>query len=360
MKIKSYRKNNSEDWDNFKEKLDHIKFMVDSRYLIESLGFSIERESSKELRATCIIHGGDNTTAFRFNKETKTWVCFTHKCHEVHGNDVIGLIKAVLGLDFIGAVNYLKSIVGDIDDSVDYVEIKRKREMDDFINSYNDGISVPKNVSEDSLKSFKRLRSNYFLNHGFLKETLDYFEISGGWKDKYGFIRDIIPIRDDDCNLVAYSLRDIREDVYNEDDKYLLTPGFNKQNCLYNLHNAQRYSNGLPLIVVEGFKSVWRLYEYGIYNVVSSMGSKITEGQQYLLYTYAINGVVVMFDNDIPGINGTLSACKDLAGKIEVMPVFIQEIDDKGKGLDPADLTDVQIYEYLDTYFISKHLTNTK
>ena len=65
-----------------------------------------------------------------------------------------------------------------------------------------------------------------------------------------------------------------------------------------------------------------------------------------------------MFDNDISGVNGTLSACKDMSGKIEIKPVFIQEIDSGGRGLDPADLTPTQIYEYLDTYFNKKYLTN--
>lgn len=32
-------------------------------------------------------------------------------------------------------------------------------------------------------------------------------------------------------------------------------------------------------------------------------------------------------------------------------PVYIQELDEKGKGLDPADLTNEQIYEYLETYY---------
>ena len=93
------------------------------------------------------------------------------------------------------------------------------------------------------------------------------------------------------------------------------------------------------------------MHEYGIKNAVAVMGSEITEGQQFLLCTYALNGIVVMFDNDAAGALGTKNAIATLSDKMPVRIVAIQEVDDKGKGLDPADLTKDQMYEYLNTYF---------
>lgn len=349
MKMKSYLKYKDKKWENFKEKLDYVKASVDPSYLLKELGFKYTRETPKELRSECIIHGGNNKTAFRFNKDTKTWVCFTHKCHEKYGNDLIGLIRALTNRDFLQSVEFLKQFVPDLDD-IDYVKSKRQREIDDFIKSNNTFEVTPSSVNEDSLLSFRSLGADYFIKQGFKKETMDYFEVGHGWTDAFGVIRSVIPIRDDVGQLVAYSLRDIRENV-DEDFKYILTPGFNKQGTLYNLNNAKKYGEHLPIIVVEGFKSVWRLYEYGIKNVVATMGSGITEGQQFLLCMYAIAGVVTLFDNDQAGVEGTNSAIKDLTGKLDVSPVFIQEVDENGKGLDPADLTKEQVYEYLDTYF---------
>lgn len=347
--MKSYHKYQNDKWENFKEKLDYMKNTVDPAYLLGDLGFTLEHQTHKEVRCACPIHGGDNKTAFRFNKETRTWVCFTHKCHEVHGNDIIGLIKAITGRDFADAVDYLKELTGDVS-AVDYVEHKRQREMKEFVSSYSTVKMRPESVNRASLTKFKDYRSSYFSLQGFKESTLDYFEVAGGWKDKHKIIRDIIPIMDDRGNLVAYSLRDTRSDV-DEDFKYILTPGFDKQNCLYNLDKAQKYGGDLPLIVVEGFKSVWRLYEYGIYNVVATMGSGITTGQQQLLFLYAMHGIVTFFDNDKAGVEATDKACKDLTSKLDVRPVFIQEVDEDGKGLDPADLTQEQVYEYLETYF---------
>ena len=348
--MKSYSKYQKNEWTDIKEKLDHLKNMVNPNYLLSSLGIEILRETPKEVRSTCPIHKGDNTTAFRFNKDTRTWVCFTHKCHDQYGNDIIGLIRAITGKDFMEAVKLLQHLAGDID-GVDYIEAKRKREMNAFIESYHKVTLKPEAVNQKSLDMFKTLRSSFFLKQGFKESTLDHFEIAGGWQDKHGLIRDIIPIRDDRGELIAYSLRDIREGVDDYDIKYILTPGFDKQNCLYNLNEAQQYSDDLPIIVVEGFKSVWRLYEHGIKNVVAAMGAGITSGQQSLLHLYAPKGVVLFFDNDYAGVDGTQKACRDLAGSLDIMPVFIQEVDENGKGLDPADLSKEQVYEYLKTYF---------
>lgn len=349
--MKSYHNTKTDKWDNFRSKLIYLKEIIDPNYLLDKLGFSSSHDTVHEFRCNCPVHGGDNSTAFRFNKETKTWVCFTRKCHDVYGNDIIGLIKAVTGKDFVESVEYLKELTGDVSE-IDYIESKRNREINEFIRSNSNIIFRNKEVNEEYLNKFKPLRSEYFLSKGFKEETLNYFEVAGGWHDKFGIIRDVIPIRDNSGELVAYSLRDTRPDSDNSDFKYILTPGFDKQKCLYNLDKAKRYCSKLPLIVVEGFKSVWRLHEYGINNVVASMGSGVTTGQQLLLYSYAINGVVTFFDNDIAGVNATLKAYDEMHDRIDFYPVYIQEIDEFGNGLDPADLNAEQVYEYLDTYFI--------
>lgn len=351
--VKSYfRKDKRERFQNLKDKLEQYKAMVDIRYLLDSLGFKILKETPREIRGACKIHGGDNSTAFRFNKETRTWVCFTQRCHEIHGNDIIGLIKAATNRDFVGAVDWLKSLVGEDIDPDEYINHKRNREMQEFVNSFTAGVT-PKSVNERSLNAHKEFRSGFFVKEGFKISTLDHFEIAGGWKDPEQLTRDIIPIRDDRGKLVAFSLRDIREDVdeIDEDRKYIHTPGFNKDGVLYNLHNAWHYAVDKPLILVEGFKSVWRLYEYGIKNVAAVMGSSLTDGQKFLLYQYNIKNVVIFFDNDKAGVLGTQKAVEELNGKLEVMPVFIQEVDEQGKGLDPADLSKELVYEYLNTYY---------
>lgn len=341
-------KNSHNDKHEFRYKLDRLKEGVDPRYLVESLGFDIVRETAKELRGPCMIHGGDNKTAFRFNKETGTWICFSHRCHEVWEADIIGLVKAALDVDFMGAVKYLENLVGDVE-SLNYVEYKRKKERELFIRSKKSNRPKSSIVTEECLKQFRPFRSNYFIKQGFSTETLNRFEIGGGYTDSQGLIRDIIPIRNDEGKLMGYSMRDIR-DFTDYDNKYIHSLDFNKDKVLYNLHNAKEYIKDKPLILVEGFKSIWRFYQYGINNVVACMSSNVSSGQRNLLYTYALNGVVIMFDNDGPGFSGCIKAGEDLRGKIDVMPIFITETDKNGKGLDPADLPKDVVYDYLKGY----------
>ncbi len=324
---------------NFRDKMETLKLSVEPKYLLESLGFKIEKENNKELRCACIIHGGDNKTSFRFNVEKRTWICFSHHCHEVHGYDMISLVQAVLKTNFMGAVEYLESISSC---DVDLYAYKRREEMNKFITSNNPIMSM---VSERNLMCYKGFRSTHFNKEGFLNKTLDHFEVGGGHVDKDGFIRDVIPIRDDEGKLVAYSFRDISD--FAVDNKYINTPDFDKNRVLYNFNNVISMGIKKPIIVVEGYKSVWKLYEYGIYNVVASMGSVVTEGQVNLLCKHALNGVIIAFDNDLPGVVGTLYSYKLLREKISVIPLFLSSVSSK-IGDSPAEFSKNEAYKYLE------------
>ena len=335
--------------DDLRQRIDYIKSAINARFLVESLGFDIVKDTSSELRAACKIHGGDNTTAFRFNKDNNTWQCFTHKCHEVYGYDIIGLVRSCNNAGFVDALKYLENMIGGGTEFLKKgLESRRQRNDDKFVGEF--GISPsPRIVNEDSLEQFSHFRSDRFIKDGFKKETLDRFEIAGGYTDSHGVIRDIIPIRDLYGDLVAYSLRDIRDNS-DGDFKYIITKGFDKDSVLYNLNNVNNLSNTKPIIVVEGFKSVWRLYEYGIENVVCVMGSSITSGQLSLLNVYAAGGVVIMFDNDAAGVAGCITAVKNLREEmpdVSIVPIFMTDTDDNGKGLDPSDLSVDAIHNYL-------------
>lgn len=338
-----------DEWLDFRQQLEHLKDMIDPRYLLEALGFSIGRETAKEIRSTCSIHGGDNKTAFRFNKETRSWVCFTNRCHERYGSDIISLIRSVNDVSFMDAVKYLKNLTGGFGEDYDIIEYKRKKEREEFVRTHKKKTEGSSSIVKDEiLREFKPFRSNYFLKHGFKSETLDFFEIAGGYTDSYGYVRDIIPIRNDEGTLLAYSLRDIRDNV-DYDIKYMFTYGFNKDSVLYNFHNAKDCTNDKPLILVEGYKSVWRLHEYGIHKVAAVMGSEVTDGQINLICSYDINDVVIMFDNDKAGITGCVKSCEKFGSRINTIPVFITEVKG-GKGLDPSDLSKEGLLNYLDSY----------
>ncbi len=340
-----------------KDDINNLKEMVDIDYLLDALGIKATKSSSKEVRATCIIHGGDNKSAFRFNKDKRTWVCFTHGCNETHGNDIISLIQAVHHFDFMTALNFLKELVGDVGTVKKNIEDRKfKKETEKFISQYLKQ-KLPEYVTEENLKAHKPLRSSYFNSKGFSNKILDRFEIAGGFKDQLGVVRDIIPIRNAKSELVAYSLRDTRKNA-DKDYKYVLSEGFQKDKVLYNLNRARLFGTDVPLIVVEGFKSVWRLYEYGFFNTVAIMGARLTPGQADLLKAYALNGVVLMFDPDKAGIEG-MDGLEDengnvlREGAIHMLSKYIH-VDrvymSPEHGEDPAELTSDLAYRYLNEF----------
>lgn len=323
-------------------RISRLKEAIDAEQLLGLLGFDISRTTSTEVRAVCKIHGGSNRSSFRMNKQTKNWVCFSRSCQETVGYDVISLVKYVLELSFPDTLKYLESITGvSIHDDAAYVEYKRAKDRREFIQQSLDNRQVPSAlVTEEYLKSFKKFRSNFFEkeNNGrFTEEILDKFEIGGGYVDKYGFQRDVIPIRDDKGELKAYSCRDITGKA-DEAFKYLLTKGFDKNRVLYNLQRAKNYmGDSKTLIIVEGFKSVWKMYMAGYKNVVACMGSKITPGQQNLLYSHAFR-VILFLDGDAAGVGGISKALEDMEGKIKVVPIFFPYED--------RDLGDLNIEEF--------------
>lgn len=328
--------------EEFNYRLDRLREAIDAEQLLRTLGFEISNTKDGEVRAPCAIHGGDNKTSFRMNTRTKHWTCFSHHCEEDIGFGVIDLVKYKLNLNFAEAVRYLESITGiNVYDEASFVQYKRLKDRQEVIRQADNRRIPPALTDEIFLKSFKRFRSQYFEqpdHGGFSKELLDEFEVGGGYVDKYGFQRDVIPIRDTKKRLVAYSARDITGKA-DEDYKYLLTEGFDKDKVLYNLHKAKEHmGDSRTIIVVEGFKGVWNMHRAGYKNTVACMGSYITKGQQNLLYSNAFK-VVTLFDGDKAGVKGTIRALDDMKGKISIVPLFLPYT-----GKDPGDLTNEELH----------------
>ena len=307
-----------------------IKNSVDPEHLLTILGVQIYRRSPNEFRGPCAIHGGDNKTAFRLRKDKKTWVCFTKQCHLTYGSDSIGLVQGILKCDFEHAVKFLADVTGiSIEDGkeIKVNRIKNRLEMERFTKMRKREYIPPSDVSEYNLQQYAAMRTEYFEepeNGGFPPQVLDLFEIGGCYFDKYNIQRELIPIRDENGILIAFSGRALDKDI---EPKYLLTNGFTKDKVLYNLNRAKDFINDrnkYTAIVVEGFKAVWYLHMLGYDNVVACMGSKITPGQINLLCKYAHN-VVLMLDGGAAGRDGIESAKDDLKGKIKYDAIYIPD-----------------------------------
>lgn len=111
-----------------------------------------------------------------------------------------------------------------------------------------------------------------------------------------------IPIRDEDGALVAYAGRWPGEEGWPEgEDKYKLPPGFMKTAVLYNLDRVRGVSH---LVLVEGYWSVFKLFELGV-PAVALMGSSMSNEQIALLARSGVTLVTLLLDDDKPGQEAT-------------------------------------------------------
>jgi len=119
--------------------------------------------------------------------------------------------------------------------------------------------------------------------------------------------RVVVPIHNEIGQLVAYAGRwPSDEEIPENEGKYKFPTKFKKGYVLFNLHRVlEAVKAGEPLVLVEGFFDIFRLYELGFTNVVALMGSSLTNEQEDLLKSILAPlspRVVLLFDNDTAGL----------------------------------------------------------
>jgi DNA primase len=130
----------------------------------------------------------------------------------------------------------------------------------------------------------------YLKERGFSAETIMHFGL--GFCNR-GLMagRVVIPLRDQQAKLIGYAGRFTRDDQIGPNvPKYLFPSNrerkgevleFKKSRFLYNGHAIKEPVR--DLVVVEGFPSVWWLWQCGFANVVALMGSSCSPDQATLI-----------------------------------------------------------------------------
>jgi DNA primase len=170
--------------------------------------------------------------------------------------------------------------------------------------------------------TFRRLdpMHPYLVEQGLSEETIATFGL--GYHAGRGMMhgRIVIPIHDEQGQLIAYAGRWPGDDPPEDEPKYIFPPNFHKSLVLYNLHLAREHA-GDGLIVCEGFFSgVFTLWQLGRKNVVAVMGSSLSEAQERLIVqTVGPRGrVLLAFDDDAAGRKGMAEAAARLAPQVFV------------------------------------------
>jgi DNA primase len=156
----------------------------------------------------------------------------------------------------------------------------------------------------------------------------------GGWYDCF-VDRVLFPIRDAQRRPVAFGGRVLPDSRYSEGAKYLNTDEYTlfiKSKLVYGLDEAREtISKSDTVVVTEGYTDCIMAHQYGLKNVVGTLGTALNDNHVSLLKRFA-RRVILMFDGDVAGQKATERALvKFLSQEIDLRTLMLPG------GQDPAD-----------------------
>ena len=152
----------------------------------------------------------------------------------------------------------------------------------------------------------------------------------GGYYDRFRE-RLIFPVIDAMGRVTGFGGRTLGDDPA----KYLNSPEsvlFDKSRALYGIHAAKdSIVKERVAIVVEGYTDCLMAHQFGLTNVVATLGTALTSEHAQALSRYA-DEIVLVFDSDMAGVKAADRAIEIFFGQqIEVKLVSLP------KGMDPCD-----------------------
>ena len=327
-----------------------IKRQVTMEMVLKRYGLWAQmKPSGKNMVSTCPIHNGTNPRQFSVNLERNLWNCFGN-CEG--GGNVLDFVAKMEGITVREAALKLQAWfkAGAQEPSRKPVEGERDKEKGKGqaqAEKPNVGHLAKPEILENPPLTFElknlAVEHPWFEERGINPETRQFFGL--GFASK-GMMTDriVIPIHDQAGNLVAYCGRAVKPEDEAREGKYKLPPNFHKGLVVYNLHR-QKQREDAPLIIVESFLSVWKLYQAGFIRVVALMGSQLTAAQEE-----AITGLLgptgralLLFDADESGEKCAASSLERLGRKCFVKALNVGQFGKKK----PHQLTEGEIKEML-------------
>ncbi len=320
--------------------IDEIKARIDIVDLVSEAGVKL-RHAGKNYTGFCPFHDNKHTPAFVVWPESGTWRCFG-QCNE--GGDIFKFVMKRDGLDFKEAMQKLALRAG--------VEIKDYQREAPQVKEANEHLRV---LLEDAIVYYRTQLFNNNAILAYLREkrglndsTIETFGlgyapqgydnllknfISKGYSQQdlidsgmvtvresdaeastsrdarvYDKFRNriMIPIRDENGKMAGFGARIVDP---NDIPKFLNspeTPIFSKGRLLYGLDRARKPIRAADqAVIVEGYLDVIALHQAGYENVVSPMGTALTEDQLRLLKK-STRKIVLALDPDVAGQKAVL------------------------------------------------------
>jgi len=306
--------------------IDEIKSRIDIVDLVSEAGVKL-RHAGKNYTGFCPFHDNKHTPAFVVWPDSGTWRCFG-QCNE--GGDIFKFVMKRENIDFKEALDKLAARAGvqvpsftkETPQQKEAYENLRKL-LEDAAIFYRNHLLANKEIlgylrtqrglTDASIETFglgyaPRAWDSalaHFTQRGYserdmLEAGLLSERDSGGFYDRFRN-RIMIPIRDGSGRMAGFGARIVDP---NDIPKFLNspeTPVFTKGHLLYGLDRARKAIRTVDqAVIVEGYLDVIALHQAGYENVVSPMGTALTEDQLRLLKKFT-RRIVLALDPDTAG-----------------------------------------------------------
>lgn len=312
--------------------IDEIKNRID---ILDLVSESVKlRRSGRNYLGFCPFHDNKRTPAFVVFPDSGTWRCFG-QCNE--GGDVFKFVMKKEGWDFAETLRFLAAKAG--------VELQpqteEQKEHEEQYDRYRQLLDEAATFYQHQLIHTPegKFALNYLSQRGVSRETIETFGMGfapaswdmtqqyfyGKGYSEYDLMeaglvtqRDGGGVYDRFRNRLMFSIRDMGGKMAgfgarildpNDVPKYLnspQTPLFDKGRLLYGLHLARKPIRAEDqVVIVEGYMDVIVPYQAGFMNMVSPMGTALTEDQLRLLKRFT-RRIILALDADAAGEKATL------------------------------------------------------
>jgi DNA primase len=310
---------------------DEIKSRVDLVDLVSEAGVKL-RKTGRNYTGFCPFHINKHTPAFVVWPETGTWRCFG-ECNE--GGDIFKFVMKKDGIDFKEALQKLADRAGVKIESYQREAPQQREAYEHLRNLLEDAILFYRNhllnhkdiltylrekrgLTDATIETFglgyappgfdnalKHLTQRGYSERDLLDAGLLSESESGKRFDRFRH-RIMIPIRDENGRMAGFGARIVDP---NDVPKFLNspeTPIFIKGHLLYGLDRARKpIRTADQAVIVEGYLDVIAVHQAGYENVVSPMGTALTEEQLRLLKKFT-RRIVLALDPDTAGQKAVL------------------------------------------------------
>jgi DNA primase len=312
--------------------IDEIKSRID---IVDLVSETVKlRRAGKNFSGLCPFHN-EKTPSFTVSPDRQTWHCFG-QCSE--GGDIFKFIMKKEGWDFKESLRYLADRAGVKLDTFkpEKPEEKEAHErlhnlLEEALTFYRQQLLSPagktaldylrekRHLTDTTLETFglgyapqgwettlTHFKSKDYTEQELMEVGLVSQRESGGFVDRFRN-RIMIPIRDELGRMTGFGARILDP---NDFPKFMNSPEtalFSKSRLLYGLDRARKpIRTADQAVIVEGYLDVIAVHQAGYENVVSPMGTALTEDQLRLLKRFT-RKIVLALDPDAAGRKAVLS-----------------------------------------------------